>query len=1143
VVAFDLSELVRVNAIVNSWLAGRRTEEADILAVHLDKFVMPIVQFIEQECVPVVAWNAQARIRACVRMLAVLLADSVAAEEVLDRVVLERYVMFSLAWSVMSVLDAADRVKVDKRFAEITHNMPQDREMRGSTLLEYIMIDTRAGPGQQQQLWEHASSLVSKAWTGRPDMPKSTIHAVESLIVPTVQGEALKFVGRYLRGDMWPLLLIGPQGCGKSVLMDGLLAVKERDDRAFMTVCRMVLTVGSTCTSLQQTLERCLKKRQGRIFGPPNKKRMAFIVHDVNMPTSTACGGQPTAELLRDLAERKGLYALNQPGERMDIADVWLCALAQSPREGWDALPQRLLQLAFVYSVGAPSKDQMRTIFEKLLSAKFPSGSASQHLRETIAMCASATVELASALSSELLPYRTAYYTRFCMHSMFRCVRGLLRVVPQHAPNSPAVVSLWVHEARREFGDKLTSEQKQAFPRVLNSLCMSLFGVDLESAKCSTSEAMWRRAPAWTNIIPISEADVSNIRESFSSRRESFSSRRGSQKFTSDNNPDRPLLSNRDRPMLSSRHGDSRMSAYDRAMAMHAEYGKGPKLYRCAMRMEDITAQCERYLAEYNKSSNGGRNSDLDDDNPTRTGGPLTDGDSASAPQPQPQPQQAPQQSPQQAGRSAADFKGSLQLKLQRPGSAKSQKSQSNSSTNTPENKAARVDILLFPEVIAHMLSVVRVLGMPGCHYIAVGPARDGKSSVARLSAFVANIEYVAVTEDQTPRANLIDALKKVLVSTVLGGKDVAVMVPIDASTDTSTLELLAAVIVNPATYDVFSPESWDAVVQDLAFQHMLEQDKKLYAGTAHMDEREVFSRRVRRHFHLILSFSMPMQTFSERISALPALTGRCTIDIWHPWSRSSLEEFARGEVTLIGADMEAQRVNVANAEIRAEVMQRLAEERATLLRDQSGGFTNSTAAKGSDDLAWADSDTEATVNEAINTEKFFRTELFSSIENTLPKQMAYVHFKMLDVAQRYAAEMKQQVHYPFARFVYYAERLREVFMSNFNTLYQRNAKVKKALDCLDKCEKDIGSLRAGNMGGLTSVRAAAEVWTVFYVCMYVCIHVCMYVFMYVCIVCGMWLIISVSMCAKNLKRAIRNPACIYVWASTRMTIHTLTCV
>lgn len=75
--------------------------------------------------------------------------------------------------------------------------------------------------------------------------------------------------------------------------------------------------------------------------------------------------------MLRDLLERKGLYALNSPGERMDIVDLWPLALAQSPAAGFNRIPDRLFRHFFTALIPTPTKAVLLSIFDRLIGERY----------------------------------------------------------------------------------------------------------------------------------------------------------------------------------------------------------------------------------------------------------------------------------------------------------------------------------------------------------------------------------------------------------------------------------------------------------------------------------------------------------------------------------------------------------------------------------------------------------------------------------------------------------------------------------------------------------------------------------------------------------------------------------------------------
>ena len=177
-----------------------------------------------------------------------MLADSVTVEQVPDRLVLERYVMYCICWCTMATLDDADRLKLDRRLGEMTNNLPAEKDGRG-VLIDYILSDNSNGQGLQ--LWEHAETHAEHLWrypvVSAEEFRTGVLPPLEQLIVPTAPTVSIQFVSKLLQSSMHPIVLMGEHGCGKSTAVDSILRAK----RAMMggggmhtSVARTVLSKG-----------------------------------------------------------------------------------------------------------------------------------------------------------------------------------------------------------------------------------------------------------------------------------------------------------------------------------------------------------------------------------------------------------------------------------------------------------------------------------------------------------------------------------------------------------------------------------------------------------------------------------------------------------------------------------------------------------------------------------------------------------------------------------------------------------------------------------------------------------------------------------------------------------------------------------
>lgn len=83
--------------------------------------------------------------------------------------------------------------------------------------------------------------------------------------------------------------LVGNVGSGKSTIVQQHLATQTGPGQRSRTLALSSLT---TPGILQTSVERCLERRQGRTFGPPQGQTLTLFLDDVSMPAINEWGDQ-----------------------------------------------------------------------------------------------------------------------------------------------------------------------------------------------------------------------------------------------------------------------------------------------------------------------------------------------------------------------------------------------------------------------------------------------------------------------------------------------------------------------------------------------------------------------------------------------------------------------------------------------------------------------------------------------------------------------------------------------------------------------------------------------------------------------------------------------------------------------------------
>ena len=129
-------------------------------------------------------------------------------------------------------------------------------------------------------------------------------------LVPTAQIERVSFLLNLLVDNGRPVMIAGPAGSGKTLIVQDFLdrseATTQRDSN------RLTATINcnyhTDSASLQSHLESCIDKRSGKMYGPPSGKHLLYFIDDLNMPFQEKFGTQTPIALLRQFMDYGGWW-------------------------------------------------------------------------------------------------------------------------------------------------------------------------------------------------------------------------------------------------------------------------------------------------------------------------------------------------------------------------------------------------------------------------------------------------------------------------------------------------------------------------------------------------------------------------------------------------------------------------------------------------------------------------------------------------------------------------------------------------------------------------------------------------------------------------------------------------------------------
>ena len=175
-------------------------------------------------------------------------------------------------------------------------DLPAIPEDTNFTIFEYV-VNIETGE------WEHWNDRVTHY--DYPSDPAIDIPDYSSILIPNVDNTRTNFLIDIVASQQKHVLLIGEQGTGKTVMVQGYTKKYDPDQHMFKS---FNFSSATEPHMFQNTIESLVDKRVGTTYGPPGGRKMTVFIDDINMPVVNEWGDQITNEIVRQMMEQRGMY-------------------------------------------------------------------------------------------------------------------------------------------------------------------------------------------------------------------------------------------------------------------------------------------------------------------------------------------------------------------------------------------------------------------------------------------------------------------------------------------------------------------------------------------------------------------------------------------------------------------------------------------------------------------------------------------------------------------------------------------------------------------------------------------------------------------------------------------------------------------
>ena len=206
----------------------------------------------------------------------------------------------------------------------------------------------------------------------------------------------------------------------------------------------------------------------------------------------------------------------------------------------------------------------------------------------------------------------------------------------------------------------------------------------------------------------------------------------------------------------------------------------------------------------------------------------------------------------------------------------------------TFEREERNLNMLLFPEIIDHIVRIDRVLSLEGGAMLLVGKSGVGRRSACQLVAHMHGMKVFApnITRNYNVR-NFYNDVKTVLASAGVAGEEVVLYVEEHHVTDESILESINSLLSSGEVPGLYAHEELESLLSPL-------KEQMSEVGYRFRTPYEYFVSRVVANLHIVISMDPSHPRFAVRCESNPALYTKCTVLWFGEWRKHSMRGLPR---------------------------------------------------------------------------------------------------------------------------------------------------------------------------------------------------------------------------------------------------------
>ncbi|XP_067663541.1 cytoplasmic dynein 2 heavy chain 1-like isoform X1 [Haliotis asinina] len=310
-----------------------------------------------------------------------------------------------------------------------------------------------------------------------PDIP-SADHFMSGSSLPVIRTgdvqRSLDYFTPWLSLDnKQPFILVGPEGCGKGLLLHH--SFENLRSTSVATVhCSAQTNPSHVLQKLSQTC-MVLSTNTGRVYRPKDCERLVLYLKDINLPKPDKWGTCQLIAFLQQVVTYNGFYDSNLEWVGLENVQI-VASMGAGTGLGRHKLTTRFTSIVRICVVGYPDREQLQTIYsaylKPILHRQLSHHPVWGNMSKVHALAGS-MVQVYEQLRSRFTVDDYSHYL-FSPRDLTNWAMSLLRydLIGGASENtSDHLLEIWAYEARRLFRDRIVGQDGlNRFDNILMSI-------------------------------------------------------------------------------------------------------------------------------------------------------------------------------------------------------------------------------------------------------------------------------------------------------------------------------------------------------------------------------------------------------------------------------------------------------------------------------------------------------------------------------------------------------------------------------------------------------------------------------------------------------------------------------------------------